>query len=151
MRTRATRIKFRRYNIPGSMLRDFRSPAVYAWSRDGRVLYVGSSVNGFGRPAELNHERLRDVRPTDELAMFCVDGHIDEPTLRGFEHSVIAKLVPVLQAGRAMKVAFARASVDPDAAESALIAARVMPVPVPTRGAVQMTFEWEDGPSRPTT
>jgi hypothetical protein len=56
--------------ISGKLLISLRQPIVYAWIRSGAVLYVGCGEQGFIRPLDPRHHRLRDVRAEDEIKIW---------------------------------------------------------------------------------
>ncbi len=54
-------------SFTGADIIAMRQPLIYAWVRDGEVLYVGKGAVGMVRPLQCDHHRLKDILPTDEL------------------------------------------------------------------------------------
>lgn len=48
-----------------------RSPIVYAWARNGKLLYIGKSINGLVRPIDPHHHRLEGIAAGDELLIWA--------------------------------------------------------------------------------
>ena len=77
----------------GADFRMFTYPCVYVFLRDLEPLYVGSSVNGLGRPAQPNHKQALEARKQCNrvLVYFCKF----ESEAREAERLLISNLRPI--------------------------------------------------------
>src|SRR5436190_1968506 len=59
---------FREYGLADSIttMRQLRFPCVYAFVRDGEVVYVGSTINGFARVLA-SHHPMTNARDSDQI------------------------------------------------------------------------------------
>jgi len=98
-RCRSEGANVRDFAVPAVILRGalFNRPVVYAWCRDGEVLYVGSGCS-IGRPLNARHHRMRSgVLPQDDLLVWT------QPSLRAarlLECRLIRELEPTLNVVR---------------------------------------------------
>jgi len=74
-----------------SSMRKLRFPCVYAFIRDGTIVYVGSSINGFGRILASNHPMVANAHDTDEIVFWTCTSEVDA---REMEVEMIRMLRP---------------------------------------------------------
>ena len=79
--------------LTGDEVLQMRRPTVYAWIRNGEVLYIGRSIHGAARPLEHNHHRIKDILPTDFLYIWQF---VEDADAIKLEISLIADLHPPL-------------------------------------------------------
>jgi len=72
-------------------IRKLRFPCVYAFIRDGEIVYVGSSINGFARVMQSHHPMLESALEEDKIAFWVTGGEIEA---RELEHEIIKMVKP---------------------------------------------------------
>jgi len=84
--------------IEGDDVVALRSPLIYVWRRGERVLYVGMSTAGIGRPLNPQHHRLMNLVLGDHVDLYLFDPrHADARRLAILEGYVIQELRPELK------------------------------------------------------
>lgn len=91
--TAQTMAMFKKYGAPDSVvtMRQIRFPCVYVFVRNGEIIYVGSSVNGFARVIASHHPMVTRVEDSDQIVFWAVDS---ENEAREMELKVIRELKP---------------------------------------------------------
>ena len=77
-----------------------RTPIIYAWVRDGEVLYIGMSIRGLERPFSRLHHRLIDMEVSDFLFVWQCSSVKD---LEALEKKLIAELKPKFNGPKIVK------------------------------------------------
>jgi len=105
----------KRFGRPDTITRmgRLRFPCVYAFIRDGEIVYVGSSINGFARVIASHHPMVLKSEDSDQIAFWMVDS---EAEAREMELKIIRELKPKFNcdANGALKVkGFNQRAADP--------------------------------------
>ena len=74
-----------------SSMKKLRFPCVYAFIRHGLIVYVGSSINGFGRILASHHPMVTRAADTDEIVFWTCSSEVDA---RELEIQMIRMLRP---------------------------------------------------------